>query len=114
LTLPDAIWTAPRTSAFVPQADNRLAALADLLKKNPNYRLIIESNLDSTGDPSIVQRVTDQRAYAVAEKLVGLGVEEGRIVAKGLGSASSTVPNTTAANKAKNRRLQVILSPFVQ
>ncbi len=109
LTLPETLWTSTRSSTFVPTADGRLTLLAETLVNNPDYRMTIESHTDNSGDPEIIQSVTDKRAYAVADKLASLGVEEGRIVAKGYGAQTPVAPNTTAANRAKNRRLQVII-----
>src|SRR5207249_12003846 len=53
---------------------------------------------------------SDRRAYIVADKFTTLGVEQGRIVAKGYGASTPVAPNTTLANRAKNRRLLVILN----
>jgi len=46
--------------------------------------------------------------------LLSSGVTQNRIEAKGLGAALPTVPNSTNANRAKNRRVQVILIPNLQ
>jgi outer membrane protein OmpA-like peptidoglycan-associated protein len=113
LTLPETLWTSTRSSTFVPQADGKLTQLAGRLVSNPDYRLTIESHTDNGGEPDVIQAITDGRAYAVADKLASQGVEDGRIVAKGFGATTPVVPNTTAANRAKNRRLQVILSVYM-
>jgi outer membrane protein OmpA-like peptidoglycan-associated protein len=110
LTLPENLWTGIRSSSLTPQADGRLASLAGILADNPDYRILVESHTDNSGAPDQVQTVTDRRSYAVADKFASLGVEEGRIVAKGLGATNPVAPNTTNANRAKNRRIQVILS----
>lgn len=109
LTLPETLWTSTRSSTFVPQADGKLTLLAETLVNNPDYRMTIESHTDNSGEPDLIQAITDRRAYAIADKLASHGVEEGRIVAKGYGATTPVAPNTTPANRAKNRRLQVIL-----
>lgn len=114
LTVPENWWTTTRSSALNNAADGKLTNLGDLLASNPNYRITVESHTDSAGDADAIQTVTDRRAFAFAEKLAGMGVEEGRIVAKGLGASMPVSPNTTAANRAKNRRVQVILSLYLQ
>ena len=114
LTLPETLWTGPRTSAFVPQAEGKLTSLGEILNNNPDYRITIESYTDGVGDPAVVQSVTDKRSFAVAEKISSMGVPEGRIVAKGLGGAMPILPNTTLANRAKNRRMLVILTYYPQ
>ncbi|HEY2848101.1 MAG TPA: OmpA family protein, partial [Pyrinomonadaceae bacterium] len=93
-----------------PQADGKLTLLAEALNSNPDYRVTIESHTDNSGDPDQIQSLTDKRSYAVADRLAALGVTEGRIVAKGYGATLPVAPNTTVINRAKNRRLLVVLS----
>ena len=110
LTLPESLWAGARSSNLVPQSDGKLTSLAEILANNPDYRITVEAHTDNSGDPAIVQSLTDKRSYTVADKFSTLGVEEGRIVAKGFGASVPVAPNTTVANRAKNRRLQVVLT----
>jgi outer membrane protein OmpA-like peptidoglycan-associated protein len=110
LTLPENLWTGVRSSSLTPQADGRLASLAGILADHTDYRILVEAHTDNTGNADQVQTVTDRRSYTIADKFASMGVAEGRIVAKGLGASLPVAPNTTNANKAKNRRVQVILS----
>jgi len=110
LTLPESFWAGTRSSNFKPQTDGKLTSLAEILANNPDYRISVESHTDNSGDPELIQTVTDRRSYAVADKFASFGVDEGRIVAKGYGASAPVAPNTTVANRAKNRRLQVILT----
>ena len=114
LTVPENWWTTTRSSALINAADGKLTNLGDLLASNPSYRITVESHTDNAGDANAIQSMTEKRAYLVAEKLAGMGVDEGSIVAKGLGASLPAFPNTTAANRAKNRRVQVILSLYLQ
>ena len=114
LTLPETLWTGIRTSTFVPQADGKLMSLAEVLTNNPDYRIQIESYTDSRGDPGVIQSVTEKRSYAIAEKFSSMGIPEGRIVAKGFGASVAVAPNTTLANRAKNRRMLIVLSYYTQ
>ncbi len=86
LTLPETLWTGPRTSTLVPQADGKRISLAEILTTNPDCRIAVESYTDSSGDPGNTQSVTEKQSYAVAEKFASIGIPEGRIVAKGLGA----------------------------
>ena len=113
LTLPETWWTSTRSSTLINAASGKLTNLGDLLVSNPSYRITIESHTDNAGDANAIQTLTENRAYAVAEKLAAIGVQEGRIVAKGLGASLPAFPNTTAANRAKNRRVQLILSLYL-
>lgn len=113
LTLPENLWATSRSTSLLARGDGKVTALGEILANNPDYRISIESHTDAVGDASAIQTLTDRRAIAVAEKFAAMGVDEGRIMAKGLGGTLPIVPNTTAANRAKNRRIQVILTLYL-
>jgi outer membrane protein OmpA-like peptidoglycan-associated protein len=112
-SLPETIWSAVRASTFAAGADAKLAGIGELLAANPDYRVTVESHLDDRGTPDDISAITDQRSRAIAEKLVTLGVPSERIVAKGLGSTVPVAANTTAANRARNRRVRIVLVPSI-
>lgn len=111
LTIPENFWAGTRSSGFAPNADARMTALADIFVNNPDYNIVIESHTDNSGTPEALQSLTQQRAQAIADRVSSLGVPAGKIHATGLGATLPIAPNTTSANKAKNRRVQIILSP---
>jgi len=110
LTLPENYWTRIRSTTLVPLADGKLTSLSEILVNNPAYRITVESHTDNSGDPDAIQTLTDRRAFIVADKFTTMGIQDGRIVAKGYGASVPVAPNTSATNRAKNRRLQVILT----
>ncbi len=114
LTLPESLWAGTRSTTFLPQADGKMNSLGEILSNYRDYRISVEAHTDNTGAPAQIQAVTDKRSYSLAEKLATMGVEEGRIVAKGYGASVPVAPNTTNANKAKNRRVQVVLIPYTR
>lgn len=114
LTLPETLWAGTRSTVLVPQADGKLTSLGEILSQYPDYRISVEAHTDNTGAPAQIQTVTEKRSFSIAEKFATMGVEEGRIVAKGYGASVPMAPNTTPANKAKNRRIQVILMPYTR
>jgi outer membrane protein OmpA-like peptidoglycan-associated protein len=109
LVIPETLWRAPRSDAFAMQSDGKLTALAELLSNHPDYTIAIESHTDNSGDESTLQALTDTRARRVAEKFESLGIDEGRIRAKGFAGTIPAVPNTNNVNRAKNRRVNIIL-----
>ena len=44
---------------------------------------------------------------------MSLGIAEDRVQPRGFGAGMPIAPNTTTANRAKNRRVDVILMPIV-
>jgi outer membrane protein OmpA-like peptidoglycan-associated protein len=113
LTLPENFWSAIRSTAFAPSADAKLSSLAQILTSNADYRVIIESHTDNRGTAEELAGLTQQRSQAIGERLTGFGVAESRIEAKGLAAGIPVAPNTTNANRAKNRRVQLILVPNI-
>ena len=113
LTLPENYWSAARASSFAPAADSKLSSLGELLANNPDYRVVIESHTDDRGSVEELGSLTEQRARLIAERLTGFGVTDGRIEVKGMGASLPVAPNTTNANRAKNRRVNLILVPNI-
>jgi outer membrane protein OmpA-like peptidoglycan-associated protein len=113
VTLPETFWSGIRTSTFAPNADARLTALADIINNNPDYSVVIESHTDNSGAPDQLQALTNDRAQAIAARISSLGVPANRVQASGLGATLPIAPNTTAANRARNRRVQIILTPSI-
>ena len=82
--------------------------LADFMKRNPQRTAVIEGFTDSVGSVSSNQDLSDRRAQAVMEALVGLGVGSTRLSARGFGDAQPVAANDTAAGRAMNRRVEVV------
>jgi len=94
----------------LPDSFGLLEELADLLKTKADIRLAeVQGHTDNTGSAVYNQRLSQGRAQAVVDALVRLGVASDRLVAKGYGAEKPLVPNSTDANRAKNRRVQIII-----
>jgi outer membrane protein OmpA-like peptidoglycan-associated protein len=113
VTLPETFWAGVRSTTFAPNADARMTALADAINGNPDYSVVIESHTDSSGTPDQLTALTNDRAQAIAARISSLNVDAARIKASGLGASLPIAPNTTAANRARNRRVQIIFTPNV-
>ena len=113
LTLPETFWTSARVSSFAAKSEGKLTSLAQLLASNPDYRITIESHTDNRGTPDELQTLTQERAQAIADKIVSSGASQDRVEAKGLGATLPVAANTTVANRAKNRRVEIVLTPLL-
>lgn len=87
-----------------------LNELAKILNDYKEAHVKIDGHTDSDGDDAANLDLSQRRAAAVVEYLVAQGVERDRLVATGYGETKPMVPNTTPANKAKNRRVEVNLT----
>ncbi|MCX7804355.1 MAG: OmpA family protein [Planctomycetota bacterium] len=93
-----------------------LAAVSKVLKdKYPANVVRVEGHTDS--DPIKQSKWRDNmdlslaRARAVYDHLVKSGLDAGRMYVSGYGEHQPVAPNTTAANKAKNRRVEIVIMP---
>jgi len=109
LVLPEALWRGIRSDTLAMQSDGKLTSLAEVLANNPDYSIAIESHTDAGDDETVLQTLTESRATRISEKFLSLGVETSRVRAKGFGGTVEALPNTTNANRAKNRRVNIIL-----
>jgi outer membrane protein OmpA-like peptidoglycan-associated protein len=95
---------------ILPDSFGLLEELAELFKTKPEIRLAeVQGHTDNTGSAVYNQRLSQGRAQAVVDALVRLGVGSDRLVAKGYGADKPIAPNNTDANRAKNRRVQVMI-----
>ena len=113
LTLPENFWSGIRVSSFAPTADLKLEQISQILADNPDYKVLVEAHTDDKGTAEELQTLTQERAQAIFDKMVVLGISRTRLEAKGMGASLPLVSNTTNANRAKNRRVQLILVPNI-
>jgi chemotaxis protein MotB len=94
-----------------------LKDLAKVLEKNPDINVLIEGHTDNVPLNSQNQvednwDLSVMRATSIVKILLANGkINPTRLVASGRGEFLPVEPNTSAANKAKNRRTEIILSP---
>lgn len=112
LTLNDAYFSGVRASNLTPVGDSKLSNLAMILANSKDYKVAVEAHTDNKGTPDELQGLTDARAQAILAKLTAGGVDSSA-VAKGFGASLPIAPNTTNINRAKNRRVDIILSPGI-
>lgn len=98
------------SAEILPDSMALLEEIADVLKSRPDIKSVeVQGHTDDTGTPLHNQRLSQNRAQAVVDALERLGVEPGRLIAKGYGQDKPLVPNTSEPNRARNRRVQLII-----
>ncbi len=94
-----------------------LKDLAKVLESNPDINILIEGHTDNvplTGQNQVKDNwdLSTMRATSIVKILLANGkIDPKRLVASGRGEFLPVEPNNSAANKAKNRRTEIILSP---
>jgi len=69
----------------------------------------IFGHTDNVGNAAKNQTLSEQRAESVRQYLERKGLPSNRLETKGYGDAQPVADNSTAAGKAKNRRVQIVL-----
>jgi OOP family OmpA-OmpF porin len=90
-----------------PECEPAIDNLYNSLTLNPSMHIEIAGHTDSDGDAQKNLTLSQHRAEAVMQYLIDKGLNPKRVQAKGYGEYKPIVPNTTVANKAKNRRTEV-------
>ena len=82
-----------------------LDGIAEYMKANPSFSLLIVGHTDSQGDEAYNQRLSEDRAEAVKSYLIKKGVGEISITAEGKGESEPIADNNTTEGREKNRRV---------
>lgn len=88
-----------------------LDKLAEVARACPKAKIEIEGHTDAEGTPERNKSLSERRAKAVYDYLAKAGVGADRLTAVGYGETRPIAPNDTAANRAKNRRIEFTVAP---
>lgn len=87
-----------------------LDKFAEGLVSNPTATVNIIGHTDSTGGDAINNPLSLNRAVATRDYLSARGVAASRFTVDGRGSREPIASNSTAADKAKNRRVEIFVA----
>jgi outer membrane protein OmpA-like peptidoglycan-associated protein len=100
---------APGAATLRPEARSNVSAIVAFVNRDKNKPIRIEGHTDNSGNANADLVLSQRRAEAVRDALVGAGVDARRITTFGMGQAQPVAANTTEDGRAKNRRVDVIL-----
>ena len=95
---------------LTPAEEESLTQVADKLKTCPSAHATINGYTDNSGTESINGPLSNQRAQTVENFLTAHGVAGDHLVVKGLGTDNPVASNDTADGRAKNRRVEIVVS----
>ncbi len=99
------------SAEILPTSTQLLSEVADVILRNPGLtRIEIQGHTDDRGGRQHNQDLSQRRAGAVRDWLVRAGVDVSRLEARGYGQDQPLVPNITASNRARNRRVQFMIT----
>ncbi|MEJ7655103.1 MAG: OmpA family protein [Chloroflexia bacterium] len=111
LVLPETVWAGARLTELSPKGTTTIDPLAALLANNPDFRVVIEVHTDNRGDEAELRKLTQDRADALAGRLVSAGVDGARIQASGMGAGNPVASNPKPSGRTRNRRTEIMLVP---
>ena len=97
-------------AALTGAAATSVKALAAYLQAGPAASVRIEGHTDNQGAAAANLVLSQRRADAVRDVLVAGGVPRARVQSVGRGPAQPVADNGSAAGRAKNRRVEIIVS----
>jgi outer membrane protein OmpA-like peptidoglycan-associated protein len=92
-----------------PAAQNSLKQLAVSLQNNPQTDILVVGHTDSTGTAAHNMDLSIRRADAVKLFIDQQGVNSGRLTTQGKGETEPIASNSTAAGRAQNRRVEIVI-----
>ncbi|WP_432201624.1 OmpA family protein [Erythrobacter sp. W53] len=114
VNLPDGVTFETGSYTINQTFRNTLDNVAASLVQYPNSLVDVYGYTDSTGSDAFNQRLSEQRAGAVASYLVSQGVASSRIRSQGFGEdpAYFKGDNATEFGRSLNRRVEIKIIPF--
>ena len=91
---------------LTPKGKEVVDRVANILKKYPGVKITIEGHTDSDGKAEYNLKLSQGRVDTVKAELVNSGISADRLKPIGYGETKPLVPNDSAENKARNRRVE--------
>jgi outer membrane protein OmpA-like peptidoglycan-associated protein len=93
-----------------PEAREKLAKVSGILLSYPGLAVQVEGYTDNVGGDEYNLTLSQQRGDAVRDYLISQGVGAANITATGYGKTNPIADNATAAGRAQNRRVNLVVS----
>jgi outer membrane protein OmpA-like peptidoglycan-associated protein len=106
LGLSERILFASTRAELTATAQQAVERLGRTLREVGIYRMRVEGHTDSYGDAAYNDQLSERRAQAVADELIGIGLRQEDIDVRGLGSRAPL----PGVRSNENRRVAIIVS----
>lgn len=98
------------SATLTAAAGTSVRTLAAYLQAGTATKVRIEGHTDSQGEAAANRQLSQQRANAVRDALAAAGIPRSRLEAIGRGEDAPVADNLGAAGRARNRRVEIIVS----
>ncbi len=91
-----------------PESMGTLNMIQKIMTGDPDVKFAVGGHTDGDGDAAYNLKLSQQRADAVRNQLIAMGIDGVRLTAKGYGKTKPIADNTTDEGKANNRRVEFV------
>jgi OmpA-OmpF porin, OOP family len=99
-------------SAIKQGSFDLLAKVEKAIDIFPRSELLIEGHTDSYGGDELNQKLSQDRAESLQQYMINaMRIPSYRVIATGFGETNPVANNETAAGRAKNRRIDIVIKP---
>jgi outer membrane protein OmpA-like peptidoglycan-associated protein len=95
-------------ASLKPESMGIINEVTELMNKHPDLRFSIEGHTDSDGDDAFTMELSGKRAEAVMKEMIRMGIDPGRLEARGWGESKPLTGNASPEDKANNRRVEFV------
>ena len=110
VTFDDKILFATGKSELGDASRSALKKFASSLAQSPETDVAIYGHTDNTGSREINQKLSEERAQAVSNYLIGQKIDPNRITTRGLAYDAPIADNSTEEGRAQNRRVEILIT----
>jgi hypothetical protein len=108
----EGVFFGPGSATASPEAERILRVMADNMRNDvPDVRVTLLGHTDASGSDASNESLSLRRAQNVLQTLVVDGVNPGQLGTVAVGRNQPIAPNDTAAGRARNRRVEFLISP---
>lgn len=111
VVLPESVTFSTGSSVVNPGFRPALQAVSESLRRHPNTAVQVIGHTDNVGTAAFNNQLSENRATSVARILIDEGTSAARIRVSGRGFNEPIASNASAAGRAENRRVEIMITP---
>jgi Mg-chelatase subunit ChlD len=92
-----------------PESMSKVREIGSVMLTYPTMKMEVRGHTDDRGSDEYNQKLSEDRAAAVADVLVSMGIARDRLTVKGFGKTQPLVPNDSDENRKRNRRTEFVI-----
>lgn len=106
----ESLTFAKGSTTLLAGAETELDQIARVMKEYPTSKARLEGFTDNRGSAKLNKVISERRAIEVKKQLIARGIDPGRIQTLGLGAENPIGNNATLKGRAKNRRIEFVIT----